>query len=361
MHVESLFAFRYQVPLAAPLNLGPRTIDVREGLLVQIGLDRDAVGWGDVAPLPGFSPESLVDAAEALRELSPEVVSPTVDEALAWTAQAAMPSTVCFGLELALHHAKAAATATTIPYVFGASPARTISYNGLLTGEDALLRGIRSFREAGYRAVKLKVGRGSIDDDITRVKAAHGAAGEVALRLDANRAWTMEQAGRFAAGIDGVPIAYIEEPLRDPSRLPAFAEETGLPVALDETIQEGGRLADHPYAAAAVIKPALVGGITATQQLAQQAASAGVHLVVSSAFESGIGLRGLAALAATVSRADVPMGLDTYRRLQADVVRPRLPLGGPVVDVPELMSTPLHIDPQQVDLERPVIAYRSPL
>lgn len=359
MHVESLFAFRYQVPLAAPLDLGPHTMATREGWLVQIGLDGDATGWGDVAPLPGFSPESLADAAEALQGLAPEVIGLAADEALARVTDAAMPSTVRFGVELALHHAQAVATATTLPHVLGASPAHAMSYNGLLTDEDALPEGIQSLREAGYRAVKLKVGRGSIDDDITRVKAVHGAAGDVALRLDANRAWTMEEAGRFAAGIDGVPIAYIEEPLRDPSRLPAFADGTDVPVALDETIQEGGRLADHPYAVAAVIKPALVGGIAATQQLAQQAAQAGVHLVISSAFESGIGLRGLVALAATMGRADVPMGLDTYRRLQADVVWPRLPLNGPVVDVPALTNTPLHIDPQYVDLEHPVIAYRS--
>jgi len=359
MRVASLVAFRYQVPLNAPLDLGPQTIAVREGLLVRAALDQGAVGWGDIAPLPGFSPESLVDATDALHALAPEMVGPTVDEALARAVEATIPSTVRFGLELALYHAQAEAAATTISHVFGAASRCTVSFNGLLTGDDAPPRA-RRLQEAGYRAIKLKVGRRSLDEDIARVRAVRDAAGDVALRLDANRAWPMGAARRFAAGIDGVAIAYIEEPLRDPRSLPAFAAETGLPVALDETIQDGAALADHPYAAAAVIKPALVGGIHATQQLAQQAASAGIQLVLSSAFESGIGLRGLVALAAATGPADVPMGLDTYRRIRADVVQPRLPLHGPTVDVPALMNIALHIDPQRADLEHPVIAYRSP-
>ncbi len=358
MRVESLVAFRYQVPLNAPLDLGPRTIAAREGLLVRVKLDQGAVGWGDVAPLPGFSPESLADATDALQALAPRAVGSTVDEALARAVEAPMPSTVRFGLELALYHAQTEAAATTISHALGAAPRRTVSFNGLLAGDDAPSQA-RKLQEAGYRAIKLKVGRQSLDEDMARVRAVRDAAGDVALRLDANRAWPMDDAQRFAAGIDGVAIAYIEEPLRDPRQLPAFAAETGLPVALDETIQDGGILADHPYAAAAVIKPALVGGIHAARQLARQAASAGAQLVLSSAFESGIGLRGLVALAATIGPAGVPMGLDTYRRLRADVVQPRLPLHGPTVDVPALMNLALHIDPQRVDLEHPVIAYRS--
>lgn len=360
MRVRSLDAFRYRVPLGAPLNLGPRTITARDGLLVRVESGSGAIGWGDVAPLPGFSPESLADAADVLQTLIPDLIGASVEEALARTVDGAFPSTVRFGLELALHHVHAEAVSTTIPHVLGDSPRCTVLYNGLLAGEDDLPRGARRLQEAGYRAIKLKVGRQSIDEDVARVRAVHRAAGDVALRLDANRAWSADDARRFAAGIDGVPIAYIEEPLRDPRRLPAFAAETGLPVALDESIQDGARLADHAYATAAVIKPALVGGIHATQQLARQAASAGIRLVLSSAFESGIGLRGLVALAATIGPADGPMGLDTYRRLRADVARPRLPLDGPVVDVPALMKTALHLDPQRVDLEYPVIAYRSP-
>jgi O-succinylbenzoate synthase len=358
MRVTSLAAFRYRIPLKMPLNLGPRTVSEREGLLVRVETEQDAVGWGDVAPLPGFSPESLVEAIDVLRAVGPSLVGVTIDKALVRILEATAAASVRFGVELALWDARAEAAQTTLAHVLHASPRTTVSYNGLLTEGNVRKEAMRA-RDAGYRAVKLKVGRQSIEEDVARVRAAHKALGGTTLRLDANRAWSVENARRFAERIAGVPIAYIEEPLADPTILRSFVAETKLPVALDETMQEGAVLAEHAYAVAAVIKPMLVGGICATQRLVEQAMDVHVQPVLSSTFESGIGLRGLVALAASMDEADVPMGLDTYSRLRTDVARPRLPLNGPVVDVSALMSAHHHIDPQVVDLEHPVIAHRS--
>jgi hypothetical protein len=54
---------------------------------------------------------------------------------------------------------------------------------------------------------------------------------------------------------------------------------------------------------------------------------------ISSAYESGVETSGLVALAAEVGDEAVPAGLDTYRRLARDVLRPRLGLPAPRVDV----------------------------
>jgi o-succinylbenzoate synthase len=58
-----------------------------------------------------------------------------------------------------------------------------------------------------------------------------------------------------------------------------------------------------------------------------------MRAVVSSAYESGVGTSALVALAAGIGDEAVPAGLDPYRRLAEDVLRPRLGLSEPRVDV----------------------------
>ena len=157
----------------------------------------------------------------------------------------------------------------------------------------------------------------------------------VALRLDANRAWAWDQAVAFADGVAGVALDYVEEPLAAPERLPELWHDTGLPLAVDESVQEGAKV--RGWATAAVLKPTLVGGLAATLRIAARARAVGVRAVLSASFESGVGLRGVAALAAATGAE--PAGLDTYRWLAADVLPP-LPFGRARVDVPSLFGRP---------------------
>jgi O-succinylbenzoate synthase len=202
-------------------------------------------------------------------------------------------------------------------------------------------------RDAGYETVKLKVGGRSVEEDIGLVCALVGVLGDgVSLRLDANRAWEFEQAMEFARGVAGVRFEYVEEPLADPAQLPVLVRETGVPVALDESLagMQPGALEGHSYARAAVLKPTLVGGLSLTLRFAKRATLLGMEPVISSAYETGVGTTALVALAAGVGGGTVPAGLDTYRRLAGDVLRPRLDLPAPRVDVRAMAATRREID-----------------
>ena len=62
--------FRYRLPLAEPLTLAGRVIHEREGVLIRVDSDSGASGWGDVAPLPAFSRESIEDAEAEIASLA---------------------------------------------------------------------------------------------------------------------------------------------------------------------------------------------------------------------------------------------------------------------------------------------------
>lgn len=59
--------YRYQVPMDAGVVLRERRLKTRDGLLVRLS-DNGREGWGDIAPLPGFSDETLDAALSAARD-----------------------------------------------------------------------------------------------------------------------------------------------------------------------------------------------------------------------------------------------------------------------------------------------------
>jgi O-succinylbenzoate synthase len=331
--------YRYRLPLTEALPVGDRTLTERCGLLLCVTGEAGEEGWGEVAPLPGFSPETLEEATAQARRVRAVLPGLGVPEADLDAALRAVPaenwsSSVRFAAESAVVELIAAVRRTTVARVLGGHTG-TVAMNALIPSSEVDLDAAADrIRRAGYRAVKLKVGRADIETDARRVRQLHGGlGGDVALRLDANRKWTREEAVAFAEALGGVPIEYVEEPLSTPTDLPSFANRTGLPVALDETTRERSPEevpADLPVRAV-VLKPALLGGIANTRRWAEWARHRNAEPVISASYESGVGLRMLVALAASFSEA--PAGLSTYDRLTADVLRPRLPLAGADVEV----------------------------
>lgn len=342
----------YRLPLAEPVVWNGERRDHRDGLLLRLWDDEGRAGWGDAAPLPGFSRETVGDAETALRALLPaldavdldprDLLQPRGGFHTALDA-AGLPSSARFAVDLALADLAAEDLGRTLPQALHPDPAVVLPLNGLLMGDrEAAVAGAGRLAAEGYAAAKLKVGRQSVAADAETVRAVREAlGGAVALRLDANRAWSLEQATDFAGSIAGVALDYVEEPTPDAADHPALWLDTGLPLALDETLQEpGGEAHLRGWAAAAVLKPTLVGGLMAALRLAAAARAVGVRPVLSASFESGVGLRGVAALAAATGAE--PAGLDTYRWLAEDVLPP-LPFDRPRVDVPGLFAAPPEV------------------
>lgn len=337
--------YAYELPLVRPLRLGDRTLTERSGWLVCVEADSGRVGWGDVAPLPGFSRESADDAWRDLQSVLPSLQGADVtDEDAIGQVSRAWPITspsVRFGLETAVW----TAATDDPPALLWGRPADTVNLSALLAGTpDEMLARARELPSLGYRDAKLKIGRRAPAEDADLVRRVLDFLGPgVTLRLDANRSWAFAEAQAFAKALAGTQVTCVEEPLRDPARLADFHEATGLAFALDETL--AGDFSDDcfgwPGLYALVVKPTLVGGVRRVRDLWRQAQDRGIVTIMSAAFESGVGLRALAWLAA--GQADVPAGLDTHRRLAADVLDPRLELDAPDVQIAGLAAARIDL------------------
>jgi o-succinylbenzoate synthase len=222
---------------------------------VELASDEGATGWGEAAPLPGFSRESLDEVSGQLSHLAGSLVGyeTTVDPEGAFARE----------LDTELVTSR---------------PRATVPVNALISSPDSAVEETFRARACGYEAVKLKVGGQGVEEDVELVRPlSETLGGDVSLRLDANRVWSSEEPERFARGTADLRLEYVEEPLSDPAGLSHLASTCGLPVALDESLADikPEALEDHGYARAVVLKPTLLGGISRTLRFARLAARLG--------------------------------------------------------------------------------------
>lgn len=277
--MDGLEAYRFNVPLKRPLKLRGTAYTFRQGILI-----RREERWAEASPLPGFSPDTTDHVISALRGERPATVS----------------------LQFAL-------SALNVPI---SEPVR-VPYNLLLLGERReILQRAQQVLDSGCSAIKLKLGVNKLVDDIQLVLDVREALPDsVSLRLDANRAWTFEQAVEFGAAIADLDYEYIEEPLQNPERLEELRRQTGMRYSLDESLPGLKSLDSFPGAEALILKPTIIGGM---EKLDRWVAT-GKKLVFSAAFESGVGVSRIIQLAAKYSPG-VPAGLDTLDWLADDLL-----------------------------------------
>lgn len=327
VRIDELRLFRYSLPFRQPMVLKGIAVSVREGLLLRMADTDGHEGWGEIAPLPGFSEETLEQATGEITGLRSACVGGWFDPGELLPKKIArhslLPSVQC-GLEIAMLNLGAACRGVTVARLLDPQSRSRVMVNALLTGTGAELVAHARARVADkYSSLKLKVGRQSVDDDIAAVRRVREAIGnDIELRLDANRAWSLEDASRFAVGIRECRVAYVEEPLAAPADLPILCRDTGLAIALDETmtVLDPGGVPLFPGFKAIVLKPTILGGFGRCRQFAREALDDGLLPVISSSFESGIGISALANLAAAAMPEGTACGLDTLDAMHRDLL-----------------------------------------
>jgi O-succinylbenzoate synthase len=289
----------------------------RSGLLLGVGSGA-RMGWGEIAPLPGFSRHGLSACEGQCRKLADVLLGLPVQtewQYLSGALQALhrqlhMPfSAVRLGLEMALLELLELRGLTALP---GPAAARhLVRITPLLQGDAGRLPGLAAALDSP-EVVKLKVARRPLAEEIALVeRLCDLLPGHCRLRLDANRGWSHGQALAFLRSIPTKRIEFIEEPTPEPDDFATLYEASGVPYALDETLQDQHyHWQARPGLGSLVLKPTLAGGAERCALLAQQAARRGIPSVVSASYESALGMDFLRRLAARVQPGGWA-GLDT--------------------------------------------------
>uniref|UniRef100_A0A0D3F6X5 Mandelate racemase/muconate lactonizing enzyme C-terminal domain-containing protein n=1 Tax=Oryza barthii TaxID=65489 RepID=A0A0D3F6X5_9ORYZ len=354
------------IQLAAPRTSGiSESSFFHEGFILKLCVGDSIVGFGEVAPIE-IHEEDLLDVEEQLRFLFHRMKDAELDVVpllrgsfsnWIWTTLGIPPSSVfpsvkC-GLEMAILNLLESQRIDRSYGIFTGS--NVVEYNQSSTASiqicalvdscgtpmDVTLAVVKLVAE-GFTTIKLKVGRreNPAEDAAVIQKVREIVGYKINIRADANRKWTYEQAIDFGS----------REPVDSVNDIIKFCENSGLPVALDETIDNltGDVIPklhqfSHPGIVALVIKPSVVGGFEAAACIAKWAHMHDKMAVISSTYESSVGLATYIQFAHYVDRqnditsriknkgscGNVAHGLGTYQWLREDVSDQKLKIHVP--------------------------------
>jgi o-succinylbenzoate synthase len=321
----------FSLALASPLSTARGTIDTRDGFLVTI--DHEGVrGVGEATPLPGWT-ESLDDCRAALeRARNADDWGGALDE-LEETPAAR------HGLALALCDARSRAADVPLYRHLGGDRRESIPVNATIGDSPAgeTVEAATAAVERGFAALKLKVGAQAVETDIERIAAVREAVGpNIELRVDANGAWSRNEARAALDGFADANLAYVEQPLSR-ADLVGHAELRGqVRVALDESLATHSieHVLDADAADVLVLKPMVLGGPDRAQEAAIAAREAGCEAVLTTTIDGALARAGAVHVAASLS--DPPAaGLATADRLAEDLIPDPAPVENGQVRVPQ--------------------------
>jgi L-Ala-D/L-Glu epimerase len=304
--------------LRAPFDSAWGSVTERDFVLLELEGSEGNRGLGEAAPLPGYEGVSIGDARlglERCRELLARSDGADRERVLARCAELTVVPHALAAIDEALWDLAGRRVGEPVWRVLGASQSCPIEVNRTITAGDraGAAREVAAARSDGYRCVKVKVGAG---DDAGRLAAVRAAAGpELAIRLDANGAWSVPEAAAALRALEPVGIELCEEPVHGLEATAELSGRTGIALAIDESSLLDGAL-ERRVCDAVCLKVGRIGGITATIAAARRAREVGYQVYLASALDGPVGIA--AALhAAAVIEPERFCGLATLAMFEA--------------------------------------------
>lgn len=294
--------FTYQLPFRRPLTFNDQKLTQRDGLILQLENRLGQKSFGEIAPLPGFSKETLTQARlQIVRILESGLTS--------LNSQMKLFPSVQFALDNALGGSPLSAhlpCTDLVPLIQGESGSVTKQYVALQ--KPAI--------------IKLKVARQSVKQDIALFNQLTTLHPLLKIRCDANQAWTAEQADLFFSKINKAQLDYIEEPTASLSENLQLAEKQQIYLGLDETLQQPDFHYQHsPQIRALVLKPTLIGSLNRVENYIELGKHHQLQISISSSFESLLGLLQLNHLANQhKDSGNISLGIDTLKYFQSGLL-----------------------------------------
>lgn len=336
--IAALDAYPLEVPLLAPFTIATAALGSVQNVAVRARLRSGAEGWGEIPTLRPVTVEDQPAAIAAVGAVAPQLVG---RDAAAWRPLAAdlrsaLPDLAATraGIEMAVLDALTRDWGVPLRHFFGgASDRLTTDITIPICPPDEARVLARRYREAGFRALKTKVG---IDwrEDVDRLAAVRDGHPGCDLILDANEGFSAAAALAFLAALraDGIEPALIEQPVarEDWDGLGRVTREGDVPVAADEscrTPEDAIRIARGGLATVLNIKLAKSGVVDA-MAIAAIARSAGLGLMIGGMVETRIAMGFAAHLACGLGGFDW-IDLDTPLLLARDPVRGGYTASGP--------------------------------
>ncbi|MCX6278284.1 MAG: o-succinylbenzoate synthase [Bacteroidetes bacterium] len=330
MRIERIELRHVKMILVSPFVTSMGTEYDEEHIIVRVDAE-GVTGWGESVAegTPFYSYETVPTAWHILKDfLMPAVLGKeiqSVDEAIAGYAKVRGHMMAKAGIEAAIWDAFAKSKGISLSQMLGGTRKKIdvgVSI-GIQDSVAVLIKKVEGYLSEGYKRIKIKIAPGL---DLQFVEALRNVFPGLALQVDANSAYTLEDIGIFKK-MDNYNLLLIEQPLGyedifDHSKL---QRELKTPICLDESIHslDDTRAAIELDSCRIInIKPGRVGGFTESKLIHDYCASMNIPVWCGGMLESGIGRAGNVALA-SLSNFTLPGDISASKRYyKEDIVEP---------------------------------------
>jgi L-alanine-DL-glutamate epimerase-like enolase superfamily enzyme len=363
MKITQATIFPISIPLIEPIKMAKEVIIDAKTVLLCLHDEEGRQGWGEasIAPLmTGETLESLmasvkylVEKARAIEWNEPENFAKSFDAILYGNPSAKS----C--LEMALldlytqknsialwKYLRASAVGIPLPEVAKIPLLRMLG--GSLEKEVA---DAKSFREAGFKHWKIKVGSLTLDEDLHRVQVISELLEGDVISADANGAMSLEEAVRFCTSEAASKLSFAEQLIHADSRLEDFIklkQSSPIPIGLDESIHGEEEIEELMKAKAldgASLKLIKTGGVMAAWKSAQTLKVNNLKLNLACKVAE-TSLAGAATASIGFAIGDVPWGFSMSNQyLRFDICDRPLTANGGHLDIAQLDSVGVGVTP----------------
>ncbi|AGC75132.1 o-succinylbenzoate synthase [Nonlabens dokdonensis] len=274
-------------------------------------------GIGEINMFQGLSMDDRPDFEEKLQWICDHIsLSPSqiMQELKEW------PS-ILFGYETALQSLQSSNPFTLFPSLFTEGQ-DSISINGLvwMGDQDFMMQQLEEKLKAGFNCIKMKIGAIDFEAEMGLLKLIRSRfrESEITIRVDANGAFTPDNAIQKLEAISKHQVHSIEQPIKQGQwqEMAALCEQTPLDIALDEELiglydrESKIKCLDTIKPQYVILKPALVGGFQSSREWIDLATQRNSGWWITSALESNVGLNAIAQFTYTLG-SQMPQGLGT--------------------------------------------------
>ncbi|WP_438968678.1 o-succinylbenzoate synthase [Nonlabens sp.] len=228
---------------------------------------------------------------------------------------------ILFGYEMAIKSLQSSDPFTLFPSMFTEGQ-DSISINGLvwMGDQEFMIQQLEEKLKAGFDCIKMKIGAIDFDAEISLLKLIRSRfrESEITIRVDANGAFTPDNAMQKLEEISKYQVHSIEQPIKQGQwqEMAALCEQTPLDIALDEELiglydrEEKMKCLETIKPQYIILKPALVGGFQSSREWVNLATERSINWWITSALESNVGLNAIAQFTYTLGNK-MPQGLGT--------------------------------------------------
>lgn len=307
--------FKLSIPLKEPFVTSSGVVSARELLLLRLQARDGSVGYGEAAPFEPYDGVPLERAAAALTGGGGR--RPPQARAAEEIAR----------LDL---HARQEERPLAEPRKDALPVNMTLAVGPPSEVAERARLGLRE----GYACFKLKVG---LPDDPDRVAAVREAVGPwPALRVDANGAWSVDEAVRAIRGIEEYDLEFVEQPSRTLRELAEVRQRVSTPIAADESVasmRELRRAVELDACDVLNVKLAGAGGFKPARELLREARANGLGAFLSSTLDGPWGIAAALQLAAA-EELTLACGLATLDLFDSPLATALPPPRGGTLSVP---------------------------